>query len=81
MKTAMMKVDVHGADVPLSFVCTVKEELSKCSYIQCVLVCVMYLCRLVDACILCMYVLFTAHATVQLFVRTLQFTLCCKPSN
>ena len=44
VKPAMMKVDVYGADVPLSFICRVKEELSKCSFIQCVSGYVSYIC-------------------------------------
>lgn len=32
---AMMKVALHGANVPLVFCCIVKEEMSKCVCIQC----------------------------------------------
>ena len=66
MKPAMTKVDVHGTDKPISFICRIKEELCECPCIQCVFVCVTYTCGLVDACILCTCVLFTAHTTIQL---------------
>ena len=31
LKPAMMKVELHGANVPLVFCCRVKEEMSECA--------------------------------------------------
>ena len=34
-KAALMKVHVHGANVPLVFCCRVKEEMSECGRHEC----------------------------------------------
>ena len=41
VKPALMDVQVHGANVPLSFVCRIKEELCvcKCTYVKYVCMC------------------------------------------
>lgn len=56
VKFAMMKVTLHGADVPLSFNCRVKEKLCECvcsQFMCCGLVGALYcVCKSTATCIL-----------------------------
>ena len=60
LKSAIMKVVLDGANVPLVFCCRVKEEMSVCACV-CVCVCV---------CVLCMYVCVCVRVCVRELVGT-----------
>ena len=70
VKPAMMKVDVHGADKPISFVCTVKEELCECACIQCVFVCNVHVWT--GGCLYCICTIYCSCNSTA--TCTLQFT-------